>query len=312
MLNKIEIRPAGEGDFPAIVELINTLYGTTYTVEETKRSDQAAARLGLVVGRVGAWKEDRLIGMARYGHKEIASYPDKYEFFVLVRPEHRRQGIGSRIAQTVFQAIRERGGLAAYHSVDEGQTGAMAFLEKLGLKEFSRMILQRLDLRYWDYTDHAQVVEEVREAGVEITSLAQLGLSDKAIQEVYKVHMAVSADQPGDFVFVTEEQFRERELILPDGYILAWKNGRIVGESFMAPYEGDPGALQHRVTGVLREFRGQHIATALKVATVAWAHGHGYHKIDTWIRIENGAMLHINEGVGFRRGLLKITFEKRL
>ncbi|MGH2400197.1 MAG: GNAT family N-acetyltransferase, partial [bacterium] len=78
--------------------------------------------------------------------------------------------------------------------------------------------------------------------------------------------------------------------------------------SLFKPKVGD--WLTQGLTGVRRQFRGRHIATALKVKTVEYARDHGIREIRTWNEINNAPMLAINIKFGFVRQPAWITLAK--
>lgn len=63
-------------------------------------------------------------------------------------------------------------------------------------------------------------------------------------------------------------------------------------------------------TAVRRDYRGRGIALALKLCTIAYAGAQGLSGIRTDNDSTNLAMWHINERLGFRRGLVWIVLRR--
>ncbi|MBS3782349.1 MAG: GNAT family N-acetyltransferase, partial [Candidatus Thermoplasmatota archaeon] len=71
-------------------------------------------------------------------------------------------------------------------------------------------------------------------------------------------------------------------------------------------------ALYTCLTGVKQEYRGNGIATAMKVKTIKVATDKGFSKITTENETNNEAMLYINQKLGFEKKPAWISYEKVL
>lgn len=95
---------------------------------------------------------------------------------------------------------------------------------------------------------------------------------------------------------------------LLDAFFLAKMGDLYVGVSVLKRSEADPHLLWQQLTAVLPEYRGQGIATALKLRTVEYARAHGYREFRTYNSSRNGPMLAINGKLGFVRQPAWIDF----
>src|SRR5207245_4943489 len=98
--------------------------------------------------------------------------------------------------------------------------------------------------------------------------------------------------------------------LLPDGYFLAKDGSNFVGMSDVHRIDSEPAVLNQDDTGVIREYRGRGIATALKLRVIDFGKKNGYRIIKTWNDSVNASMLAINNKLGFKRQVGWILMEK--
>jgi predicted GNAT superfamily acetyltransferase len=100
--------------------------------------------------------------------------------------------------------------------------------------------------------------------------------------------------------------------LFPEGYMIAKDGDKYVGMSTVWKAQKDPKGLYQGLTGVVRDYRGQGIAVALKLKVIEFARNHKYEKLKTWNDSTNAPMLGINVKLGFKREVGWITLEKNL
>jgi RimJ/RimL family protein N-acetyltransferase len=202
-----------------------------------------------------------------------------------------------------------RGDMA--HSID--------FVQKRGFSE---------KMRGWDLTikpsqanfeDFEDSLSKTLRTGIEISTLAyERGTDPECYKKLnFLVHTtfrdAPMPDTPTDTSF---EQWFAIEMmspnLLPEGYSIAKDGNRYVGLSAVWRTQKDPRCLYQGLTGVLREYRGRGIASALKLRVLDFAKQNSYEKIRTYNATGNNAMLRVNMRLGFIREVEWITFGKDL
>jgi len=85
-----------------------------------------------------------------------------------------------------------------------------------------------------------------------------------------------------------------------------------VGMSNVHQIDSEPSVLNQDDTGVIREYRGRGIATALKLKVIEFGKKNGYRTIKTWNESSNNPMLAINIKLGFKRQVGWIMMQKAL
>jgi GNAT superfamily N-acetyltransferase len=217
-----------------------------------------------------------------------------------VRRAWRRQGIGSRLYESISDAARERGKVAMETQVREDRTDGVDFLRHRGFVEHGRDKLVALDIR------GMTPPEPDPPEGITFTTLAR---RPDLVAGVHAVAVEAFADIPSisePIVPGTFEEFTGRDVnvdsILKDGFFVAIDDatGGVVGYASLARIPGPGGRAFHDMTAVLRAWRGRGIAGALKRATIAWAIGAGLEVLETGNDTDNAPMRAVNIGLGYQ------------
>jgi mycothiol synthase len=206
--------------------------------------------------------------------------------------------------------------LEAYAVEDEPEM--LAALDRLGYQR------DRIE-KVWELNLQAhgrRLVAEAKEtgalahsAGIELLTLA--GWTDPdALRKLHSLSEATHQDVPTTFTLPAEayENFVER-ISSPDKphdrFWVARRGERPVAMSFLRfpPVRGD---VWTGYTCSDREFRGRGLARAVKLQTLAQAVELGVPRVLTGNDSENGAMLHINETLGYDRRPGFVSLIKRV
>jgi mycothiol synthase len=211
----------------------------------------------------------------------------------------RGHGIGGRLLPAIAAVAAKAGKGHLHVPVREDRLDAVGFLGRRGFAVFSRS--RSVELRL-DGLPRPAVVPP---AGIRLTTLAE---RPDLVAGVHAVALDAFRDIPGgDEPMAVGDlaEFRARDVDRPgmpaDAFVLAVDDGtgEVVGYAsllFLGP-TGDVGF--HDMTAVRREWRGRGIATALKLATVAWAIDHGIETLATENDEANAAMRAVNRRLGY-------------
>lgn len=318
----VRIRPFDVRDYHGVVEVSNAVFpDRPGTVEEWRYDDEHYDKkfvneryvaedpaTGTIVGYAGIW------------HVAWAFDPHKFGSEVRVHPSHQRRGIGSALWERLRGALRRYQAISVKTQVWEKMPEAIEFATRHGFREVMRAWESRLDVGAFDFVKFTPYLDLARSSGVTITTLAPERAKDpENLKRIHAMEAEIAADVPRppdethtpiDFNMWLDYAVRG-PWALNDAFFLAAVDGVYAGvSSLFKPKTGD--WLNQGLTGVRRQFRGRHIATALKVKTVEYARDHGIREIRTWNEINNAPMLAINVKFGFVRQPAWGTFMKEL
>lgn len=313
----IEIRPFRDADYEAVVEIVNAVFpDAPGTVEEWRYDDEHFDRSKFVMERHVA--VDRfsgcMLGFAGLRHIPWNFHPQKFGVNIRVHPEHRRRGVGTRLWERLRESLQRHNAIAARTTVRENMADGLQFVARLGFNDVMRAWESRLDVGSCDLTRFRDDVTRAAASGATISSLAAERERDpQSPERLYAMDQEIGKDvpQPDRFTPVDFRLFVEHVVespwAIPDAHFIAIVGGKYAGlSSLFKPKLGD--WLNQGLTGVRRAYRGQGIATALKVKTVEYAKAHEIREIRTWNEINNAGILAINERFGFVRQPAWITY----
>lgn len=101
------IRPFEERDYPAATAMFNAVFDDyPFSEEEQRHEDARYDGAKLILRRFVADTPDGLIGAGEFHHARDMYDPHKFHVGVAVHPDHRRQGVGGRLYETVIDALR--------------------------------------------------------------------------------------------------------------------------------------------------------------------------------------------------------------
>lgn len=298
MIDAAIVRPAiNDADLTALVDLIAAVTPDDPTsLEEIRWSD--ATYPGTV--RFIAERAGTTVGVATVGR--IFIYPPEHLDLwaqIVVAPEARRSGIGTALLQAVSTRAHEAGKAGLQFRAWEHRPDGIAFLAHWGFTELERARMVRLPL-----AGRAAPVVAVPD-GITLTDLEA---RPELVPGVHAVALEAFDDIPGgDDPMAAGDlaEFRARDVdrpgIPPGAFKVALdaSSGEVVGYASLLMLPGSTTVAWHDMTAVRRAWRGRGIATALKVATIAWAVDHGLEALETGNDEENAGMRAVNARLGY-------------
>ena len=216
----------------------------------------------------------------------------------MVSPEHRRRGIGGALyAQMETFSLRRhaRSLYAAYR--ENAEAPAASFLASRGFVPLERFYPSSLDLEAFDPILFEKAVSLLEARGFLLQTYAERGDTPEHRRKLYALEQAARATQP----------FREVDPYVPEAFE-TWEQSFMKLDPttiFLAvtsqqdDWVGVVTELEWYFTGVHPDWRGQGVATALKLRCIAEAKRRGLTRMETENHEDNLAMIAVNRKLGF-------------
>jgi GNAT superfamily N-acetyltransferase len=217
-----------------------------------------------------------------------------------VRPEFRRQGVGSALLQVLGEHCVSLGEPEVRSMVED--SASVAFAEHFGFVEVDRQIEQVRTI------GDEQLLSALPD-GVEVVTLDDRPELWAACYDRFGTE--VLADfalfQP---LVISAEQWTAHWA--GDPMFLALSDGEVIGCAGLDRDTDRPERGENALTAVRRDWRGRGIASHLKRRTLRWAAEHDLTELYTWTQAGNSSMLRLNEHLGYVTGATSITVSRPL
>jgi RimJ/RimL family protein N-acetyltransferase len=231
-------------------------------------------------------------------HIHAAGHP-RFYLGAWVLPAHRRQGAGTALYRAASNVARAAGKSGFQTWVSEAQADGVSFLLGRGFEITGRDKVVRLDLRGIDTPR-----EPGAPAGITLVTLAErpdlvAGVHGAAL-EAYPSIPSATPIQPGDLAeFIAAEV--EQAGMPKDAFVVAVDDAtnQVAGYASLKRAPGNARLAYHHMTAVRPAYRGRGIATAMKLATIAWAVRAGIEELRTGNDERNAPMRAVNARLGY-------------
>jgi GNAT superfamily N-acetyltransferase len=268
-----------------------------------------------------------IIGVAFVGHDTLAYREGKFILNLRVHPDWQGRGAGKALYQATLDhlallgkqaALEQQAPLAGQELVADvwhAHPRTPRFLTERGFIEVWRRFNSYLDVAGFDFAPYVGLEERLNALGIEIKTYAELAADPDRLLKLYELDWAIWQDIPyGQPVAKRSlQQFALEEVnhpsYRPEACFIAVKEGEFIGYSNLADVEA---GFDISMTGVLRSYRGQGVATLLKLYGIRYAQGHGNRRLWVVNDSTNTAMLALNAKLGFQRDGAMIRFVKRI
>ncbi|GAA1556280.1 GNAT family N-acetyltransferase [Kribbella lupini] len=265
-----------------------------------------------------AWDGGLAVGAASYELPQVENLRMVY-LDLIVHPEHRRRGIGTRLLDEVYAAARRHGrSLIEVHAVRTLPGGVTRdeagyrYLTNRAHQPGATDIRSRLDL---DLADTEAILGEAR-AHAGGYSLVQWrdAVPDELVDDVAALQSRLMLDAPTGDLAVEQQVYdaarvrRQEATELGRGhrsYSTAARHdatGRIVARTKLAFEADDNTHARQRTTIVEPTHRGHRLGLLVKAANHAYAESNepALRAIDAWNAEDNTPMRAVNTALGFR------------
>ncbi len=240
---------------------------------------------------------------------------------VLVAHEHRRQGLGQVLYEKGLEFAQERSAkrLVTWFMEYTPEEPGTAFCKNRGFTELDRATPSSLNLTTFDPSPFEASLAQTEANGYTLLAYADVPDDEASRRKLYALAMPINRDMPTrDTQSYTDPPFEEwvkrfqRPQWTPELQIIAAKDGEWVGLTMIGVSSEKPLIGHTWSTGVLKEHRGQGLATALKIAVLQRAKARGIQVVSTDNHEDNGPMLAINRKLGFQPDPAWVSYNKDL
>lgn len=294
------IRPVGPDDFPELAAMLDQVMTNGSTVEGLRAGASTPAPINRNSVAVDA--DDTIVGWSLISRSE--NEPKTRAFTTLiVHPQHRRLGIGSGLFDDVVAFCRSKGVSTLKSRVKDSEPAWLEWAKSKGFEIDRHSFRSSVKLADFDEKIHASKIIEAQATGITFSTLAELGDSQEDRQRFYDADCAAAIDIPGEDHVGTwaeyEAQVFKNNEYRPEGAYIALDGDRMVGVAHVW-LDAEHNRLDNAFTGVIREYRGRGIATALKLLSIRYARELGIPEILTENDSENAPMLAVNRKLGYK------------
>jgi len=221
---------------------------------------------------------------------------------VVVDPAHRAKGVGTALisqakSSPLFDAAK------VYAQCRDDEPESVAFAKRHGFQRMAHIFESSIDPSAFDLSQYLPAIEAVKQSGLEIVTLAELGSTDRTRYKLWEIENVTDHDIPGLDVDQlpswedARKSWYQASWFNPEAEFIALERDRFVGVSGVAEMSKGIWNILHTCT--LREYRGRGIATALKALATDYAKRKGSRLLKTNNHSGNQAMLSINRRFGF-------------
>jgi GNAT superfamily N-acetyltransferase len=210
--------------------------------------------------------------------REVAT-PEWAVFYLFVRPEWRRQGVGRQLYAALLEAAAAAGITRLQVNIWDDFPEGRAFAERSGFYERRHTFGMELSLERFDDRPYMTLIARLEGEGFRFTSMAELGNTEAAQRKLYHLNDTAASTTPGtngEHPWSSFEDFQQRvcqsEWYLPEGQKVAidTANGAWAAMSAITRVKGNDYAY-NLFTGVDLAYRGRKLGQAVKVTALRYA-----------------------------------------
>lgn len=318
-MEQIHLRPAEpERDFAQLAALF-TLEQDEPTTESSLTADYEAHKARIFRLMVAENSQGSLLGF-NWATRSRFDENDAY-IYVIVRPEYRRQGVGSRLYADIEQAARSIGVKRLEIGVRDNCPEYRAFADRRSFQERNHFIGMSLDLNGFDDRPYDPVIERLQTEGFQFTSMEALGNTEEAQRKLYELNDKGASEVPGsegNHPWLSFDDFREKvcsaDWYNPAGQmvVIDTVTGEWVAMSAITRFAGVDYAYNLH-TSTLRRYRGRKLAQAVKVLALRFARDVlKMQTVQTHHNSKNDPMIAIDRKLGYTQSSGTFSLEKKL
>lgn len=291
-----------ETDLPDIARITNPYENHPVTVDQLREWFQYNPPGRIQRRLVPVDEKDAVMGYAGYVH-EADGTQGLFTVWVIVAPEHRGEGIGSALWETMLKELKQHGAGRLRSEVRDNEPHSLAFAEKRGFAIDGHFFNYLLDLDAFDETPYLPDIAALEAQGIRFCALADFPDTLETRHRLYDLNISYVLDNSNTSAPWTYAGFEEFVIQAPwfrrEGQLLALDGDQWVGMAAVSVFP-ETGTAYNLHTGVLPAYRRRKIATSLKVLAIRYARRQGMHSLLTDNNLRNAPILAINRKLGYQ------------
>jgi GNAT superfamily N-acetyltransferase len=317
-MKTIIMRPAvPERDFEQLAAWFTILEGELNTESSLKEFYNEEREW--TVQKLAEAKQGELVGF--YWMLRHKSEAGRNYFYLFVKPDQRRQGIGRQLYADLTRVAEAARAKKLRVSVRQDCPEGRAFAERRGFIERSQRITLELNLGTFDDRPYEAVIARLKGEGFKFASMEELGNTEEAQRKLYVLNNTTAMEVPGsngEPFWDSFEDFQksvcQSDWYKPGGQFVAidTSNGAWAAMCAISRFEGNEYANTLHI-GVDKPYRGRKLGQAVRVLALRYARDVlKAHSVRTTHNGENLPALAIDRKLGYIRIAGTFLMEKVL
>jgi mycothiol synthase len=307
----VEIRNFTENDYPAVVNIHNSLNiswperprtAEGWIEVEKNRNPKCKYRRWVAV------KDGEVVGFVSYGQNFFEYHPQRFNINVEVSPKYQRLGIGAGLYDQIMTGLQPFDPLILRADAFTNLPQGFHFLKARGFYEAFRETPVQIDTLAFDPSPYSDLEAKLGEKGIIIRTLNEMEFDPDRDYKIYELYWEAFEDVPQEGLDVEKRNFDawvkwglNDPSVMHDAYFIASKGDEYIGCRELGK-DPDSNILLGGLLGVRRDFRRQGIGLAMQVRGIVYAKEHDYPELKTCTAVQNYPMQAIFNKLGYTRG----------
>lgn len=266
--------------------------------------------------------EDKLGGFVGFNWGTHSRFNETEAYiFIIVKPQHRRQGVGRMLHQDLERSAKSAGIQRLEANIRDNRPEYLTFALDCGFKVRTHSLGMELDLSSFDDHLYDETLARLKSEDFLFTSMDELGNTEDAQRKLYALNDMTGLETPGAegiHSWLDFEDFQKRvcqaswykpagQIVVIDTTTDDW-----VAMSAITRFEGAEYAYNLH-TGVDKRYRNRKLAQAVKTLALRFARQElGVKVVRTNNNSINHPMIEINRKLGYLPAKGSYTLEKIL
>jgi GNAT superfamily N-acetyltransferase len=242
-------------------------------------------------------------------------------FYLIVKLEQRRQGVGRRLYEDLLQVAREAQAKKLQVNIRDTCAECRSFAERRGFTKRSHHIAMELNLDTFDDRPYDAIISKLKGEGFQFTSMEALGNTVEMQRKLYALNDMTDVEtlgSDGSHSWLSFEDFQKKvcqtDWYKPAGQmvVIDTATGTWAAMSAITRFEGSEHAYNLH-TGVDKHYRRRKLGQAVKVTALRYAREIlKVNKVLTHHNPKNLPMLAIDHKLGYMQTQGEFTMENNL